>query len=82
MIRMVIALTDSDLAERELLFRNPAQGGVAVPIANAVEFAAFLRALPPDVGGVMFDPRAQKGEQLLGTTSLRERLLKQLEAKL
>ena len=79
---MVIALTDSDLAERELLFRNPAQGGVAVPIANAVEFAAFLRALPPEVGGILFDPRAQKGNQTLGTTALREQLLKQLEAKL
>jgi hypothetical protein len=77
-MKAVVVLTDADLADREVAV-NSAAGLVAVPIESREEFARFLRALPADVGGVLFDPPTDKGDWNVRGT-VREQLIADLEA--
>jgi len=78
--KMVVVLTDSDLADREAML-NPALGLVAVPIQDQVEFVRFLRELPTDVRGAIFDPRTS-GRLVSRTFKLRDELIANLEERL
>lgn len=79
-MKMVFLFTDSDLADREIMAYHTVRGGVAVPIEDPREFARFLRRLPPDVKGVIFDPPARR-DWIGNTGMLRDSLIANLEAK-
>jgi hypothetical protein len=80
-MKMVIVLTDSDLAERESA-TNVTAGYVVVPIESRAAFAQFIRDLPSDVDGAVFDPPTARGDWTVKTAKLRDELLTDLEMEI
>jgi hypothetical protein len=76
-VKSVVVLTDEDLAERESAL-NVVQGLVPVPIKDREEFARFMRRLPADIGGAVFDPPTDKGDWNV-RGMLRDQLIADLE---
>lgn len=61
-MKVLLVFTDDDLADRAI--RSAPQPYVPLPIAAPEEFAHVLRALPPEVQAVAFDPPDAQGKPM------------------
>ena len=79
-LKMVIVLTDEDLATREAATRL-SSGCMPISIDSPRAFAKFLRELPANVEGVVFDPPTKPGDWRVRTFKFRAALIAELEAE-